>query len=59
MRLDMDLDYVRRQSLGLDLYLIGYTAYLILIKSWIVLIFGARTHSLPEKPAAAVVEQPR
>jgi lipopolysaccharide/colanic/teichoic acid biosynthesis glycosyltransferase len=59
MRLDMDLDYVRRQSLGLDLYLIGYTAYLILIKSWIVLIFGARTHSLPEKPGTAVVEQPR
>lgn len=34
MRLEMDLDYVRRQSLWLDLQLIFTTIYLIGFKSW-------------------------
>lgn len=59
MRLEMDLDYVRRQSLALDLYLIAYTAYLIFIKSWMVLLFGARAVRMPEKSAATAIEQER
>lgn len=41
MRLEMDLEYVHRQSFWLDLGLIGYTAWLVLVKSWWVLLFGA------------------
>jgi lipopolysaccharide/colanic/teichoic acid biosynthesis glycosyltransferase len=43
MRLEMDLEYVRRQSVWLDLYLIGATMFLIAFKSWWVLIFGQKT----------------
>jgi lipopolysaccharide/colanic/teichoic acid biosynthesis glycosyltransferase len=53
MRLEMDLEYVRRQSFWLDVYLVMYTAYLILIKSWVVLIFGASTVALPQTDSAA------
>jgi lipopolysaccharide/colanic/teichoic acid biosynthesis glycosyltransferase len=42
MRLEMDLEYVRRQSFWLDLGLIAYTAWLVLVMSWWVLLFGAR-----------------
>jgi lipopolysaccharide/colanic/teichoic acid biosynthesis glycosyltransferase len=41
MRLAMDLEYVRRQSFWFDLYLIAWTAWLILFASWRVLLFGA------------------
>jgi lipopolysaccharide/colanic/teichoic acid biosynthesis glycosyltransferase len=57
MRLELDLDYVRRRSFTLDLYLIAYTAYLIVIKSWIVLLFGARTARISERPAVKALEQ--
>jgi lipopolysaccharide/colanic/teichoic acid biosynthesis glycosyltransferase len=48
MRLDMDREYIRRRSFIFDVYLIGYTLYLILIKSWVVLIFGTRRVGLPQ-----------
>jgi lipopolysaccharide/colanic/teichoic acid biosynthesis glycosyltransferase len=54
MRLEMDLEYVRRQSFWLDLYLVAYTAYLILIKSWVVLLFGARTVAMPQTGSTAL-----
>jgi lipopolysaccharide/colanic/teichoic acid biosynthesis glycosyltransferase len=53
MRLEMDLEYVRRQSFRLDLYLVAYTAYLILIKSWMILLFGATTVSMPQPRSAS------
>jgi lipopolysaccharide/colanic/teichoic acid biosynthesis glycosyltransferase len=46
MRLEMDLEYVRRQSLWLDLYLIAYTIFLIAFKSWWVLLAGQKTVSI-------------
>jgi len=46
MRLEMDLEYVRRQALGLDLYLIAYTIFLIAFKSWCVLLAGQKTVSM-------------
>lgn len=46
MRLEMDLEYVRRQSLWLDIYLIAYTIFLIAIKSWWVLLVGQKTVSI-------------
>ena len=59
MRLEMDLEYVRRQSLALDVYLIARTAGLILIKSSKVLLFGTRAVRMPEKPALSALEQER
>lgn len=46
MRLEMDLEYVRRRSLWLDIYLIGYTIFLIAFKSWWVLLVGQKTVSI-------------
>jgi lipopolysaccharide/colanic/teichoic acid biosynthesis glycosyltransferase len=48
MRLEMDLEYVRRQSFWLDVGLILETARLVLFKSWWVLLFGAREVSMPK-----------
>jgi lipopolysaccharide/colanic/teichoic acid biosynthesis glycosyltransferase len=42
-RLELDLDYVRRRSMYLDCRLILTTLYLILFKSWIIMLFGQRT----------------
>ena len=42
MRLAMDLEYLRNQSFWLDCYLIAATLYLILVKSWLILIFGQK-----------------
>ncbi|HYL77345.1 MAG TPA: sugar transferase [Bryobacteraceae bacterium] len=47
MRLEMDLEYVRRQSLWLDIYLIAYTIFLVAFKSWWVLLVGQKTVSIP------------
>jgi lipopolysaccharide/colanic/teichoic acid biosynthesis glycosyltransferase len=41
MRLELDLAYVRTRSFRLDFYLIAVTAWLVLIKSWFVLL-GSR-----------------
>jgi lipopolysaccharide/colanic/teichoic acid biosynthesis glycosyltransferase len=49
MRLDMDLEYVSRQSFWFDLYLIAWTAWLILFSSWRVLFFGAAERKMPEQ----------
>jgi len=48
MRLEMDLEYVRRQSFLLDLGLILETARLVLFKSWWLLLFGAGEVSIPK-----------
>ncbi len=48
MRLEMDLEYVRRQSLAFDLYLIAWTAWLIGVKSWVILLAGQKQRSLEE-----------
>jgi lipopolysaccharide/colanic/teichoic acid biosynthesis glycosyltransferase len=50
IRLEMDLEYIRRRSFGLDLYLILYTAYLILFKGPCILVFG---HKRPSSRAAS------
>jgi lipopolysaccharide/colanic/teichoic acid biosynthesis glycosyltransferase len=42
LRLELDLEYVRRQSLWYDLYLIAATIFLILFKSWYVVLVGTR-----------------
>ena len=47
MRLDMDLEYLRTRSFWLDLRLIFHTAYLVLVQSWKILIFGQEIRSLP------------
>jgi lipopolysaccharide/colanic/teichoic acid biosynthesis glycosyltransferase len=52
MRLEMDLEYVRRQSLWLDLYLIGHTIFLIAFKSWWVLLFGQKTVRIEQSTEA-------
>jgi lipopolysaccharide/colanic/teichoic acid biosynthesis glycosyltransferase len=48
MRLELDLEYVRRQSFLVDLGLILETARLVLFKSWWVLLFGQAKVKLPE-----------
>ncbi|MCX6623631.1 MAG: sugar transferase [Acidobacteria bacterium] len=48
MRLEMDLEYVRRQSLPFDLYLIAWTAWLILFKSWFILLAGQKQRGIEE-----------
>jgi lipopolysaccharide/colanic/teichoic acid biosynthesis glycosyltransferase len=53
MRLEMDLEYVRRQSFWRDLGLILETARLILFKSWWVLLFGAPEVSIPNSALRA------
>lgn len=55
MRLGMDQEYIRRRSLVFDIYLIGCTLYLILIKSWSVLIFGTRRVSVPAMSETSTV----
>lgn len=52
VRLAMDLDYVRRRTLWMDLCLVLKTAYLVLFESWRVLLFGTRARRLPA-PATA------
>jgi lipopolysaccharide/colanic/teichoic acid biosynthesis glycosyltransferase len=47
MRLEMDLEYVRRQSFWLDVSLILQTVGLILFKSWWILLFGSREVAMP------------
>ncbi len=47
MRLEMDLEYVRRRSFWLDAYLMLMTVYLIAVKSWPVLFSGPKTVQLP------------
>lgn len=49
MRLELDLEYVRRQSFWLDCQLIVHTAYLVLVKSWVILLFGQKTVQLAEQ----------
>jgi lipopolysaccharide/colanic/teichoic acid biosynthesis glycosyltransferase len=49
IRLEMDLKYVQRRSFWLDCSLIISTAYLIAVKSWLVLLFGAKPIELPEQ----------
>jgi lipopolysaccharide/colanic/teichoic acid biosynthesis glycosyltransferase len=46
MRLEMDLEYVRKQSFWLDVYLIAKTIYLVAIKSWCILLFGVKALNL-------------
>lgn len=53
MRLEMDLEYVRRQSLALDLSLIARTIWLIAVKSWLILLRGQKQRSLRELAAEA------
>ena len=53
VRLAMDLNYVRTRTLWLDLRLIAKTLYLVLFESWRVLLFGARSRSVPMPPAFA------
>lgn len=50
MRLEMDLEYVRRRSFLLDVWLILYTVYLIAVKSWAILAFGQKTVQLADQP---------
>ncbi len=47
MLLEMDLQYVRQQSFWLDLRLIVLTAYLVLFKSWYVLLRRHKRKALP------------
>jgi lipopolysaccharide/colanic/teichoic acid biosynthesis glycosyltransferase len=47
MRLEMDLEYVRKRSFWLDIYLMLMTVYLIAVKSWPVLFSGPKTVQLP------------
>lgn len=49
MLLEMDLQYVRQQSFWLDLRLIGLTAYLVLFKSWYVLLRRHKRKALPPR----------
>ncbi|MGA8598516.1 MAG: sugar transferase [Bryobacteraceae bacterium] len=46
MRLEMDLEYVRKRSFWLDAYLMLMTVYLIAVKSWPILFFGPKTVQL-------------
>ncbi len=47
MRLEMDLEYVRRSSFWLDVRIIARTGWLIAFHSWKVLLFGMPKQSLP------------
>jgi len=51
--LEMDLDYVRRQSFWLDFKIIILTAYLVLIKSWTALLRRTRSKPAPVGTTAA------
>jgi hypothetical protein len=52
--LAMDLEYVRKQSLWYDIYLIAATAYAIGVKSWAVpLLRNVKSRSAGAVPAAA------
>jgi lipopolysaccharide/colanic/teichoic acid biosynthesis glycosyltransferase len=46
-RLQLDLEYVRRMSLWYDIYLISATAFLLLFKTWYILLFGQKMKRLP------------
>ena len=56
MRLEMDLEYVRRQSFWLDVSLIARTIFLIAVKSWWVLLFGQKSVNI-ETPVEASQQQ--
>jgi lipopolysaccharide/colanic/teichoic acid biosynthesis glycosyltransferase len=48
MRLELDLEYVRRQSFWFDAALILQTIYLVAVKSWSILLFGIKPLDLSQ-----------
>lgn len=51
LRLEMDLEYTRRRSLCLDLYLILRTLWLIGVKAWVILLSGQKQRPVRELAA--------